>query len=230
MSQLTAGSTVNSVYYQAVTLTSGQVYALDGLIKLSNSASSQYWIEFYLSSKLPTNLGPDVVANGDTTVELAWLKPAAWGGVDNYNGKLSALASSVRDTIKKTGTYYFIIKSGTYAGMVDVVLDNVTLNNLIFTGVKNEPAFVVKSFALEQNYPNPFNPSTSIMYQVREEGLVSIKVYDVVGREVATLVNEVKHAGSYSTQWNAAGVSSGIYFYRMQANAFSALKKMILLK
>jgi hypothetical protein len=230
ISQLTAGSTVNSVYYQAVTLTSGQVYALDGLIKISNSASSQYWIEFYLSSVLPTNLGPDVVANGDTTVELAWLKPAAWGGVDNYNGKLSALTSSRRDTIKKTGTYYFIIKSGTYAGMVDAVLDNLTLNNLVFTGVKNEPASVVKSFGLEQNYPNPFNPGTSIMYQVSKEGLVSIKVYDLVGREVATLVNEVKHAGSYSTQWNAAGMCSGIYFYKMQANSFSMIRKMILLK
>jgi hypothetical protein len=68
------------------------------------------------------------------------------------------------------------------------------------------------------------------MYQVSKEGLVSIKVYDLVGREVATLVNEVKPAGSYSTQWNAAGMCSGIYFYKMQANSFSLIRKMILLK
>ena len=222
---------VNSVYYQAVTLTSGKIYALDGLIKNSTSTSADYWVEFYLTSKLPTNLGPDVVANGDTSVCLAWLKQSGWGGVDNYDGKLSALASFRKDTIKTTGTYYFVIKTGTLGtGKLDAVLDNLTLNNLVFTGVKNEPASVVKSFGLEQNYPNPFNPGTSIMYQVSKEGLVSIKVYDLVGREVATLVNEVKPAGSYSTQWNAAGMCSGIYFYKMQANSFSLIRKMILLK
>jgi hypothetical protein len=97
-------------------------------------------------------------------------------------------------------------------------------------GVAKEPASVVKEFALDQNYPNPFNPSTSITYQVSKEGFVSIKVYDLIGREVATLVNEVKHAGSYWTEWNAVGMCSGIYFYTMQANSFSATRKMLLLK
>jgi hypothetical protein len=176
MSQLMAATSVNSCYYQAVTLTTGQVYGLDGKIKLTNTASNQYWVEFYLTSKLPTNNGPDVVEIKDTTIELAWLKPAAWGGVDNYDGNISALASSKRDTIKKTGTYYFVIKSGTYQGMVDAVLDNLTLSKLTFTGVKNESASIVKSFDLQQNYPNPFNPSTSISYKVSKEGFVSLKV------------------------------------------------------
>ena len=97
-------------------------------------------------------------------------------------------------------------------------------------GVAKEPVAVVKKFALDQNYPNPFNPSTSIAYQMSKEEFVSIKVYDLVGREVATLVNEVKPAGSYSIQWNAAGMCSGVYFYKMQANSFSAMRKMLLLK
>jgi hypothetical protein len=183
-----------------------------------------------LTSKLPTNNGPDVVEIKDTTVELAWLKPAAWGGVDNYDGNISALASSKRDTIKKTGTYYFVIKSGTYQGMVDAVLDNLTLSKLTFTGVKNESASIVKSFDLQQNYPNPFNPSTSISYKESKEGFVSLKVYDMIGREVATLVNEVKHTGNYSIDWNAAGMCSGIYFYKMQTGSFSATRKMLLVK
>jgi hypothetical protein len=225
-----AGNAVNTAYYQAVTLTSG-IYALDGLIKNSTSTSKDYWVEFYLTSKLPTNNGPDVVVIADTTVELAWLKQSAWGGVDNYDGNLSALASSRKDTIKTAGTYYFVIKTGTLSGgTVDAVIDNLTLNKLIFTSVENEHAPVAKSFDLQQNYPNPFNPSTLISYKVSKEGFVSIKVYDLVGREVATLVNEVKQVGNYSTEWNAAGMCSGIYFYKMQTGSFSATRKMVLIK
>lgn len=230
MSQLTAASSANSCYYQAVTLTSGKIYALDGKIKLANSASNQYWVEFYLTSKLPTNNGPDVVAIADTTVELVWLKPAAWGGVDNYDGNLSGIASSRKDTIKTTGTYYFVIKTGTWQGMVDAVIDNLTLNNLIFTGVKNEPASVVKSFDLQQNYPNPFNPSTKLTFQVSKAGFVSIKIYDLLGREAATLVDEVKQAGTYSATWDAKTFNSGVYFCRMQSESFSTTIKMILTK
>src|SRR5450759_82229 len=97
-------------------------------------------------------------------------------------------------------------------------------------GVAKGPVSVVKEFALDQNYPNPFNPSTSITYQVSKEEFVSLKVYDLLGHEVATLVNEVKHAGSYSTGCNASGMCSGIYFYKMQASSFSAMRKMLLLK
>ena len=71
-------------------------------------------------------------------------------------------------------------------------------------------------YKLSQNYPNPFNPSTKIEYQVANAGLVSLKVYDVLGKEIATLINEVKSAGSYEVNFNAAGLASGIYFYRLQ--------------
>lgn len=225
----TAGAT-NTAYYQAVTLTTG-IFALDGLIKNSTTTSADYWVEFYLTSKLPTNLGPDVVAIQDTTVEFVWLKQSGWGGVDNYDGKLSALPSSMLDTIKKAGTYYLVIKTGTLGtGKVDAVIDNLNLSKLTVTGVKNESASIVKSFDLQQNYPNPFNPSTSISYKVSKEGFVSLKVYDIIGREVATLVNEVKQAGSYSTEWNAAGMCSGLYFYKMQTGSFFATRKMLLIK
>jgi hypothetical protein len=89
---------------------------------------------------------------------------------------------------------------------------------------------VPDEYLLEQNYPNPFNPSTSIKYQMPENGFVTIKVYDMLGNEVATLVNEIQEAGNHSVEFDAATVSSGIYFYIMQAGNFTQTKKMTLLK
>ena len=105
------------------------------------------------------------------------------------------------------------------------------------TSVEDEIA--VTEFKLEQNYPNPFNPSTKIKFTIssnvkRETSNVSLKVYDVLGNEVATLVNEEKAAGIYEVSFSAAGnaytLTSGIYFYQLTAGSFSITKKMILLK
>ena len=85
-------------------------------------------------------------------------------------------------------------------------------------------------FALFQNFPNPFNPITAINYHIPELSFVTLKVYDVLGREVIALVNEKKPAGSYEVEYNASSLASGIYFYRLQAGNFVETKKMILLK
>jgi hypothetical protein len=98
------------------------------------------------------------------------------------------------------------------------------------TGVKSTPFSGPENFALSQNYPNPFNPSTTFNYVVGKAGFISIKVYDLLGREVATLVNEVKQAGTYPATWNAAKVGTGVYFYKMQSGSFTATKKMVLMK
>jgi len=86
------------------------------------------------------------------------------------------------------------------------------------------------SFALTQNFPNPFNPSTSIKYQVSNISQVTLKVFDVLGNIVATLVNEEKPTGTYEVNFNASQLSSGIYFYKLQAGSFVQTKKMILIK
>jgi hypothetical protein len=85
-------------------------------------------------------------------------------------------------------------------------------------------------FELCQNYPNPFNPTTTMSFSLLSKSYVSLKVFDLLGREVATLVNGELSAGDYSRQWNAAGLASGIYFYRFQANSFSETKKLVLLR
>jgi hypothetical protein len=97
------------------------------------------------------------------------------------------------------------------------------------TGVNDNPA-LVNAFDLKQNYPNPFNPSTKIQYSIAEPGLVSIKVFDILGRQIADLVNEQKSAGAYTIDFNAQNLSAGVYFYRIESGSFKASKKMILLK
>ncbi len=89
---------------------------------------------------------------------------------------------------------------------------------------------VIKEFNLYQNYPNPFNPATVISYAVPHRTNVDIKVYDITGKEVSTLVNEVKDQGIYNVEFNAENLSSGIYFYRISADRFSTVRKMILIK
>ncbi|MFZ4619338.1 MAG: T9SS type A sorting domain-containing protein [Bacteroidota bacterium] len=85
-------------------------------------------------------------------------------------------------------------------------------------------------FALDQNFPNPFNPTTSISYQLPKSGLVTLTIYDMLGKEIASLVNEVKEAGTYSVQFNATPLSSGVYLYRLQSNEFTSVKRMLLVK
>lgn len=89
---------------------------------------------------------------------------------------------------------------------------------------------VLNSYSLSQNYPNPFNPSTKISYNVGEPGLVQMKVYNILGVEVATLVNEQKIAGNYTVEFEAARFSSGVYLYSISVNNFSQTRKMILEK
>ena len=85
-------------------------------------------------------------------------------------------------------------------------------------------------YSLDQNYPNPFNPATMINFSVPKEEFVTLNVYNSIGQQVATLVNESKTAGTYRVDFNAANLSSGIYFYKITAGNFTETKKMILMK
>jgi hypothetical protein len=86
------------------------------------------------------------------------------------------------------------------------------------------------NYKISQNYPNPFNPSTTISYSIPKAEFVTLKVFDILGRETASLVNESKEAGNYSLTFNAGNIPSGIYFYKLTSGSFMATKKLILLK
>jgi len=100
----------------------------------------------------------------------------------------------------------------------------------ILTDVEFDNYNLPTQYRLFNNYPNPFNPSTTIIYQIPKQSIVILKIYDVLGREIAVLVNEEKPIGNYKIIFNANGLSSGIYFYRLVAGSFIETKRMVLLK
>jgi aminopeptidase N len=108
----------------------------------------------------------------------------------------------------------------------DIVLKTATLS----IGVNNISSEVPGKYSLSQNYPNPFNPMTNIKFDVPKKSLVKIRIYDITGKIIAELVNQELTAGSYETNWNASGVSSGIYFYKIETREFNKTMKMVLVK
>jgi hypothetical protein len=121
-------------------------------------------------------------------------------------------AKTVRDTLKTYYAPYFNL-----GGMP--------------TSVEDESELLIPNeYILEQNYPNPFNPVTTIKYQIPSEGLVELKVYNVLGEEVAALVNEIKNAGNYIVTFDASSLSSGVYLYEIKAGEFKSTKKLLLMK
>ncbi len=113
--------------------------------------------------------------------------------------------------------------------------DAVAKSDLILTGIAESPGNIARQFALLQNYPNPFNPTTNIEFRIVNSEFVTLKVYDLLGREVKTLVDERKAPGAYTVQWDGANnagrpAASGVYLYRLQAGKYTAMRKMLLVR
>ncbi|MBX7045599.1 MAG: T9SS type A sorting domain-containing protein [Ignavibacteria bacterium] len=119
-----------------------------------------------------------------------------------YNGK---------EYVQGTGSPIFVIKTGT-------------------TGIVNISTNTPEKFGLHQNYPNPFNPATNIKFDINKSGFVSLTVFDITGKEVTKLVSQNLAAGTYDYDFNAAGLPSGIYFYKLETAGYSEVKKMTLIK
>ena len=122
--------------------------------------------------------------------------------------------------------------STSYDSNGNPVVGSVSFAMSAVTSVQQQPQSnaIPKSFVLSQNYPNPFNPSTTIAFSIPQGSKVSLKVYNILGQEVANLVDDYRQAGAYSVQFNASKLASGVYFYRLQANDFAQTKKLLLLK
>jgi len=152
------------------------------------------------------------ISNPSSPVEIAWydtypannnnLYQGCWGVYKFPSGKI--IASDMN-----TGLY--VLKIGSSVGV-------------------NEGNNFVNDYRLEQNYPNPFNPTTVISYQLAVSSFTSLKIYDVLGNEIASLVNEKKSSGNHEIKFDGSNLSSGIYYYKLTAGGFSDTKKMILLK
>jgi hypothetical protein len=142
----------------------------------------------------------------------------------DMNNRVVTITASNNPT--STPRVAYITVSGTDAPSITIPLTQAGIPTTVKSGNINE--FI---FDLSQNYPNPFNPSTTISFTLEVSGFTTLKIYDILGREVATLVHEVRNAGNYSIQWDATNISSGIYFYRLETNTgFAKTKKLLLLK
>ncbi|MDZ7291419.1 MAG: T9SS type A sorting domain-containing protein [candidate division KSB1 bacterium] len=142
--------------------------------------------------------------------------------------KDTSLALNIMPRLKVASNYSWTVK--VTDGFITVASPDTfrfrTSNKI--TGVDDHYTEIPKAYLLEQNYPNPFNPTTKIRFELPKSVRVSLKIYDMLGQEVAVLVDEEKPAGRYEVVWEPIGVSSGVYLYRLQAGAFVQVKKMIL--
>jgi hypothetical protein len=196
--------------------------------------------EFILGSNdnsLPVELVAFTARNTAEGVQLTWRTASEQNNAGFEVQRRSEKASEwqVLGFVRGAGTtaeaqsYTFLDKSA--SGKVQYRLKQIDFDGQFeYSNIIEVDAGLPKVFALEQNYPNPFNPSTVMSYQLPVASNVSLKVYDVLGREVATLVNGRQEAGRYSVSFNAASFASGVYFYRLQAGNFVQTKKMMLVK
>lgn len=146
--------------------------------------------------------------------------------VTGYNNKdVSNVTTYAVTNLTPNTSHYYRVRAYNSVG----TSDNSNTSNVILVGVNDEEK-IPTEYILEQNYPNPFNPSTTINYQIPEASFVTLKVYDVLGNEVAILLNEEKSAGIYKVKFDASNLSSGIYLYKLTAGSFSQTKKLILMK
>jgi hypothetical protein len=145
------------------------------------------------------------------------------------NGGTTWINQSSGTTNSLLGVYFTNTNTGIAVGENGTIL-RTTTGGIRVTDVKDIVSALPNQFALEQNYPNPFNPATVISYELPVTSNVRLIIYDVLGREVQTLINEHQNAGNHSVTLDAGNLPSGVYFYRLQAGSYNATKKLLLLK
>ena len=182
--------------------------------------------------------------NGGEDWQMGSMHNITWTSYNIDNVKLELTLdngmrwSTIEDSVPSTGTYNWLIpNTPSLQSLIKISdLNNSSINDQSdfkftignVTGVDDKD--IPESYALLENYPNPFNPYTIIEYQIPKKSFVTLKVYDVLGNEVATLVDEEKAAGNYELTLNAEKLSSGVYFYQLRADSFVKTRKMVLMR
>ncbi|MBK9097716.1 MAG: T9SS type A sorting domain-containing protein [bacterium] len=196
-----------------------------------------YWDDFCLAYIVPVELTSFTASSNGNEVELSWttatelnnqgfqVERMTAGGsfeqvgfVAGFGTTTEPKAYSYVDTKLEEGSYTYRLKQldfdGTYTYSSEVSVE----------------VEIPLEYTLEQNYPNPFNPATTIKYAIAEDGFVKLAVYNMLGEEVATIVNNIQKAGRYEVNFNASGLSSGVYVYRIETTNFTSSKKLMLMK
>ncbi|MEO8231046.1 MAG: right-handed parallel beta-helix repeat-containing protein [Ignavibacteriota bacterium] len=194
-----------------------------------------WWVPVELTSFTGNTLNGNVVLNWATATELnnsgfeiqckrntsTSLSVTNWEHIGFINGNGTTTEKSFYSFVDKNpvqGKSFYRLKQIDFDGTFE-------LSNIIEVDFS-----LLTEFSLEQNYPNPFNPTTSIKYAIGSKQFVQLKIYNILGNEVSTLVNEIRPAGNYEVNFNASRLSSGVYFYKLQSGSFIETKKMLLIK
>jgi hypothetical protein len=235
-------------------LTGGVQYAwrvrsTDGITKSAWSTTALFTMVSIDALVQPITGSPTNSVTVNTgSPEIFWYLPTAPAAkaiydvqiADNPNFINPITSSSNKLSLQITGlnnnkSYFWKVRSNDGAGNASFYSGTGQFKIINSTTDVQKDVTIPTQFALEQNYPNPFNPSTMINYSLPNNAFVVLKIYDMLGREIKTLVNNQKNAGKYSVAWkgndnNGNKVTSGIYIYRISAGNFSAARKMAVLK
>jgi glycosyltransferase involved in cell wall biosynthesis len=216
-------------------------------IRTSNGGLN--WVQGYIDSSVDTTYDADVIClrGIDGHFKFAWTRLDAPNTNPDFNYRTAytpGTSFTFTPIVKMDGAG--IVPDNAFGGRAGYKLNGSDSCFAVFEGPSGSAVYgangcsgttvsitnteIPVKYSLSQNYPNPFNPGTSIAFEIPKDGLVKVVVYDILGKEVATLVNDKRAAGSYIIDFNAAGLSSGVYFYKLIANEFTDLKKMTLIK
>jgi hypothetical protein len=178
------------------------------------------------------NIGEQTPGNGIYRIRLGWALSLEDSTLRTGSLKNLKFYRLPEQTV--IGTGFLVPMTGGYSLRLSNITELGTFTvgtfTSLITGVEEGTVEIPTEFSLQQNYPNPFNPTTVFNYQLPSACHVRFDIFDILGRNVATLVNERKSAGNYNLEFNAIRLTSGVYFYRLQAGAFIKTKKLLLLK
>lgn len=160
--------------------------------------------------------GYSEVGNTGSFTTIKYTSDGDSARVLKYDGRGNSIQTDISG-----GKVY--VSGGNNSGMI-------TIKYSLPLNIQNVSTQIPENFSLYQNYPNPFNPTTNIRFDIRKQGLVTLKVYDILGKEVTTLVNESLQPGTYEADFDATGLTSGVYFYRLETEGFGAFNIMMLVK
>ncbi|MCB0726910.1 MAG: T9SS type A sorting domain-containing protein, partial [Ignavibacteriae bacterium] len=208
------------IFYQYLDMTASLVNSCT--IGTENAAGSTGLQVVYNAAYLHNNLAIKIEKG------LAWLDENPSSGTVTPGG-----SQNVEVIFNSTG-----LATGTYTGVMNVnsndpirPVKSIPVKLIVGTvGIQNTTFGIPTEFSLNQNYPNPFNPTTNLEFGIPELGFVSLKIYDMLGKEVKTLINETKPAGRYRISFDGSDLASGVYYYKIQAGDFVETKRMLLLK
>ena len=230
------GQTLNGMFGQRFSATGTRLWPDAGqpFIPLANNQQSAMWI-YAKDTNVICSYEEQIFGSANYLVKAFRTGPSgvlSWGGSMQTVSSVFSAKVRMNATINQNGMSMFCWAdnrqdaNGVYA-------QNLNYDGSGLTGISNLGGNVPKQFSLSQNYPNPFNPSTKIRFSVpsgNSSTFVKLTVYDILGREVAQLVNSNLNPGNYEINWDASNYSSGVYFYKLQTSGFSEIKKMSLVK